>query len=127
MSLAPHPALSRGSARNVSRLLTRFRTDLCVIQRPTSGTDAGGAPVGGFTAIAVVPCRIQAAGRMPIEAVSGGRVGPVADYELYFDPGIDIRSKDRIAANGKTMDVVSDFDAQSHGFELKVLAKSTSD
>lgn len=126
MTILPHPALPPGAAATVSRRLTQFRTDLCVIERPNTGVSASGAPLGGYTAIAAVPCRVQASGRLPIESVYAERFGPVADYQISLAPGLEIRSDYRIAVNGKTMVVVADDDAKSNGFELKVLAKATS-
>ena len=125
MAITPHPALSAGSAAVVSRLLTKFRNSSCVIQRPTTGTDAGGAPISGYTTAATVACKVQAPGRSPVEAISGGRVVPLVDYEISMPPDTDVRNEDRIVVNGRTLYVVADRDAVSHGFELKVLVKAS--
>ena len=124
MAITPVPFIPAGAAATVNRLLTRMRDDSCVIQRPTSGTDAGGAPISGYTTVATVACKVSAPGRAPVEAVSGGRVVPLVDYEISLPPDTDVRNEDRIVVNGRTLYVVADRDAVSHGFELKVLVKA---
>ena len=124
MTITPNPLVPAGGAAVVSRLLARMRDDTCVIERPTSGTDAGGAPVSGYTAVASVACKVSAPGRAPVEAISGGRVVPLVDYEISLPPDTDVRNEDRIVVNGRTLYVVADRDAVSHGFELKVLVKA---
>ena len=109
----------------MNRLLARMRDDTCVIERPSSGTDAGGAPISGYTAVATVACKVSAPGRAPVEAISGGRVVPLVDYEISLPPDTDVRNEDRIVVNGRTLYVVADRDAVSHGFELKVLVKAS--
>lgn len=124
MPITPVPLIPAGAAATVNRLLTRLRDDTCVIERPTSGTDAGGAPISGYTTAATVACKVTAPGRAPVEAVSGGRVVPLVDYEISMPPETDVRNEDRIVVNGRTLYVVADRDAVSHGFELKVLVKA---
>jgi hypothetical protein len=124
--ITPNPLIPAGSNALIIRLLGRMRDDTCVIQRKPTGVDAGGAPVSGaYTAVASVDCRVVASGNVPTENISGGRVGPVADYEIYLPPDTEIRSDDRIAVNDKVMEVVEDQDAVSHGYQLKVLVKAS--
>jgi len=126
MTIAPHPLLPSGAATTITRLLSRTRSDLCVISRSPSTVDAGGAVITGpYTVVEGVPCRVRAAGRTPVEGISGGRFAPVADYEIFLPPDTDVVSNDRIVANGHVMEVVDDRDAISHGFELMVLVKAT--
>lgn len=125
MAITPVPLLPSGAVATVNRLLARMRDDTCVIERPTSGTDAGGAPISGYTAVATVACKVSAPGRAPVEAISGGRVVPLVDYEISLPPDTDVRNEDRIVVNGRTLYVVADRDAVSHGFELKVLVKAS--
>lgn len=125
MAITPVPLLPTGAVATVNRLLARMRDDTCVIERPTSGTDAGGAPISGHTAVATVACKVSAPGRAPVEAISGGRVVPLVDYEISLPPDTDVRNEDRIVVNGRTLYVVADRDAVSHGFELKVLVKAS--
>ena len=120
-----NPLIPAGAAATVTRLLARMRDDTCVIERPTSGTDAGGAPISGYTTAATVACKVSAPGRAPVEAISGGRVVPLVDYEISLPPATDVRNEDRIVVNGRTLYVVADRDAVSHGFELKVLVKAS--
>lgn len=125
MTITPNPLVPAGGAAVVNRLLARMRDDTCVIERPSSGTDAGGAPISGYTAVATVACKVSAPGRAPVEAISGGRVVPLVDYEISLPPDTDVRNEDRIVVNGRTLYVVADRDAVSHGFELKVLVKAS--
>jgi hypothetical protein len=124
--ITPNPLIPAGANATISRLLGRMRDDTCVIQRKPVGFDAGGAPISGpYTAVASVDCRVVASGRTPVESISGGRVGPIADYEILMPPDTDVLSDDRIVVNGKTMEVVQDQDAISHGYQLRVLVKAT--
>lgn len=125
--ITPNPLVPTGAVATVNRLLGRMRDDTCVIQRPTSGTDAGGAPISGYTPVDPdgVPCKVTTPGRAPVEAISGGRVVPLVDYEISLPPDTDVRNEDRIVVNGRTLYVVADRDAVSHGFELKVLVKAS--
>lgn len=125
MALGRNPVVPAGPWNAASRLVARMRTTICVIERRTTGRDAGGAPVGGYAAIAKVACKVKAAGRMPVETVAGGRVGPVVDYEIAFPTATDVRSDDRIVVNGRTMEIISDRDAVSHGMQLNVLVKAS--
>jgi len=123
VSITRNPIIPAGAYATVGHLLGRMRTSVCTVQRPRSGINAAGSPVAGFATVAVVPCRVVASGRIPVETVTGGRFGPVADYELFFSPDADVRSQDRIITNGATLNVVADQDAVSHGFQLKVIAR----
>lgn len=124
MAPIPSPLLPAGAVAAIDRLLTGQRSSVCTIQRPASGVDFTGAPTGGFTTTAVAVCTVRAPGRMPIESVGGGRFGAVVDYEVAFAPDVDVKSNDRIVVNGRTLQVIADHDAASHGFQLKVLAKA---
>lgn len=118
MAITPSPIIPAGGAATVAALLARLRDDTCVIERPAAGSDAGGAPAGGYVAVGSAPCRVTAPGRQPVERISGGRLVPLIDYEIRFPPDADVRSDDRIKVNGRTLYVVADRDAISHGFEL---------
>lgn len=126
MTITPNPLLPSGAASVVSGLLNRMRNSTCVIQRQPAGEDAGGAPISGdYATVDTVLCKVRAPGRMPVESISGGRFGPAADYEILLPPYTDVRNSDRIAVNGKTMEVIDDRDAVSHGFELSVLVRTS--
>jgi len=123
MTIGTNPLIPTGAAAVVSRLLLRMRDDSCVISRPSTSKDATGAPSGGFTTAATVPCRVTSPGLQPVESVGGSRLAPVLTYEVRFAPDVDVRGSDRIVVNGRTLEVIGDRDAVSHGFELVVIAK----
>jgi head-tail adaptor len=125
VSLHPNPLVPAGANATINRLLARMRDDTCVIERPTSGVDAGGAPISGYTAIAKIACKVAAPGQMPVETISGGRVVSLVDYFISLPPTTDVREDDRIVVNGRTLSVVADPDAASHGYELKVSVKAS--
>lgn len=126
MSLRPNPILPAGAVAAIDRILEGQRDDLCVIERPSSGVDAGGAPASAtFTAVQGVPCQVSAPARVAIEAASGGRFVPEADYEVRLPRETDVRSADRIVVKGIRLEVVSILKALSFGMQMIVAAKAT--
>lgn len=123
MAITPVPLIPAGAAATVNRLLARMRDDSCVIQRQGAGKDLTGAPSGAFTTVATEPCRVTSQGLQPVESVGGSRLASVVAYEVRFEPDVDVRGNDRIQVNGKTLEVIGDQDAVSHGFQLVVIAK----
>lgn len=123
MTIHRNPLVPAGAGAVVTRLMTRMRDDTCVIERPSTSKDATGAPSGGFTTAATVPCRVTSPGLQPNESVGGSRLAPVLTYEVRLPPETDVRGSDRIQVNGRTLEVIGDRDAVSHGFELVVIAK----
>lgn len=124
MTMSRNPLLPAGAAVPITGLLSRMRDDSCVIQRPATGRDNTGAPAAGFTTVATEPCRVVAPQRQPVESTGGGGFSPVVDYEVRFAPDVVIGSEDRIVVNGRTLRVIADNDAVSHGFELVVKTKA---
>lgn len=124
MAITPHPALPAGAATAIADRLASYRTDTCVIERPASGVDGTGAPVGGYTTVATVACQVRAPGRQPIESVGGGRFESAIDYEVLFGPAVDVRRHDRIQVNDRVLIVIADQDAVSHGFQVRALTKA---
>lgn len=81
--------------------------DSCVIKRPSTGRDAGGAPLsGGESTVATVACRVGLAGTASVERVMGGRFGPDADYLVALPRGTDVQTDDAIEVNGMRLDVI---------------------
>lgn len=127
MSRRPNPALPAGAVATIDRLLVKQRGDTCIIERPVSGTDAGGAPVSGWEQVGdPEPCKVTAPGRMPMETVSGGRAVPLVDYEVSFYRDVEVHNEWRIqhVESGRTLYIVADRDAVSYGFQVKVLVKT---
>lgn len=127
MTIRPNPILPAGAVTVIDALLGRMREDSCVVKRRPAGVDAGGAPATGpYTTVATVGCQVAAAGRTAVERMFGGQFGPETDYVIKLPRTTDVRSDDQIAVNGKTVQVISDDDLKSYGFELIVAAKATS-
>lgn len=126
MAIRPNVLIPAGGVAIVDRLLGRLRPDSCAIQRRSGGRSPGGAPTATFATVATVPCAVVVPGRTPGEGVAGGRFGPAADYEVRVPRDADVRSEDRIAVNGQTLEVTYAPTAASEGFELIVLAKAGS-
>ncbi|MCA9878217.1 MAG: head-tail adaptor protein [Thermomicrobiales bacterium] len=124
MAPTPSPIIPAGAQPVIAGLLERMRDDTCLIQRLGSSKDGAGAPTGAYSTAATVPCRVKGSQRQPVEGVAGARLGVIVDYEVRFAPGVDVQSEDRIIVNGRTLRVVADQDAASHGFELVVNARA---
>lgn len=123
--IAPNPLIPAGSVAPIDRLLARMRTDWCVVRRPSSSVDPGGAPIsGGYETVASLDCQVATPGRIPTEAVGGGRFGPEADYEIRLPRWADVRSDDVIDVNARTLSVVY-APEPTHGFERRVLVKAS--
>lgn len=125
MAIRPHPLIPAGGAAAVDRVLARTRPDVCTVQKPVATRSPGGAPVAGYATVAVVDCSVAVPGRTPVEAVAGGRLAAVGDYEVRLPRGTDVKSDFRILVNGKTLEVVDDRDAVSFGFQTIVVARAT--
>ncbi|MGE0541216.1 MAG: hypothetical protein AB7R89_13665 [Dehalococcoidia bacterium] len=124
MTITPNPLIPAGAQSVIAGLLQGQRNDSCVIQRPSSSTDGAGAPTGAVTTLPAVACQVRAPQRQPVESVGGARFAAVVDYEVRFPPDTDVRSEDLIVVNGRTLRVIADRDAISHGFELVVMTKA---
>ena len=126
MALRPNPLVPAGAVATIDRLLGRMREDWCVIEEPSATRDKGGATISdGYSARASVPCQVVAAGRAAVERLFGGRFGPETDYIVKMPRDTAVSSDERIVVNGKTLQVVSDNDVQSYGFELIVATRAT--
>ena len=122
MTMHPIPIVPAGSAVVIKNLLSGLRDDVCTIQTPVVGLDATGAPVAAYATQAVVACRVVTLIRQPIESIGGGRLGAVVDYEVRMPPDTIVSNNDQILVNDRVLQVVSDRDAASHGFEVRVFA-----
>ena len=99
--------------------------DTCVVQRLSGAKDRAGAQTNDWVTTATVACRVDAPARQPVEAVSGGRVGPIVDYDVFIWPRTTVvGSNDRILVNGRTLNVVATQDALSFFVDLKVSTKA---
>jgi len=125
MTITRNPLLSVGADAAIGRVLGKLRTDLCVIQRRSNGVDAGGAPVGTYTDLPAIECRVAPSGRVATERIFGQRFGPEMDYIIHLPRDIIVQSDDRIVASGATLQVVSGDSIKSHGNELLVAVKAS--
>lgn len=120
-----NPLIPAGAAAVIGRLfLGPMRDVICVIQRPSSDIDPGGAPVtGGYGTVDVRDCRIVRSG-FGTEGIRGGRAEASADYEARLPVGSDVRDDDRIividlfAGTEAMLEVTGPATIQTHGLEL---------
>lgn len=119
------PVLTETEMDAIGQELALLRPSVCTIQKPSGERDAGGAPVSSqYGTIAVVDCRVDAAGTAAVERVAGPRFGADADFIVSVPRGTDIRAGYRIKANEKTLEVVYAPEAASISFELAALCRS---
>jgi hypothetical protein len=119
------PAIDDALMASVSRDLGVLRSDVCVIRRPLTTRDAGGAPIDGWSSSAPVDCRVDVAGTRPIERVMGGTFAPDADYLISFPVGTDVDNDDQIDARGVTYDVITVLNT-TYAFETTAACRTSS-
>ena len=123
--IRPHPLIPAGTVATLDRLFTGLRQDTCVIERPSTSRDAGGAPVGTMTVTGGFPCTVRRPGRVGTERTAGARFGPDVDYEVLFDREVQVTTDDDLVVmrTGTRLRVVSVPDAESYGLQMIVGAK----
>lgn len=121
------PVLTETEMDAIGADLGVLRPSVCTIQKPSDARDAAGAPVSGqYGTVAVVDCRVDAAGSAAVEKVAGPRFGADADFVVSVPRGTDVRGGYRVKVSEKVLEVVYAPEAASFSFELAVLCRASS-
>jgi len=94
------PLISPAAWSRVVATIARTHDQTCQVERPTSGRDAGGAPVTGWLLVAEVDCSVSAASRQATERSFGGAHLSTADVEIGLPLDIEVLPSDRITVLG---------------------------
>jgi len=83
-----------------------FLYDTATLRRDTQKTTSPvGGTVSGWQTIGTLRCRVRPAKRQG-EPIVASRLEAQADVEIIFEPGVDVRSGDRVRTSGVEYEVI---------------------
>lgn len=124
------PSIDTATLQSISDALAGLRPDVCSVQAPPTGRDAGGAPNTTYTTTASFDCRVDAANRLATERVFGPRIAAESDYTVALPRAAlgTVDPKGRIVVErgaGQTLEIISVGDRDSHVAEVMIACKET--
>ena len=113
------PLIPDRAMATIRSVAARSRRSTCRLLDPPAGRDAEGAPAGGdWTPAGSVPCRVDAASRVPTEGLFGAAIAAEADYVVAFGPDVAVRARQRVAVGGEELEVVGVHDLGTYRAEV---------